>query len=117
MSTTYIDCSAEVSAIQQPAGDRMCWLAADLVTDDYVVKLSDEALAEIESLIGFFADNPLPLMQRKLEEFELPTCRATMAKMKSILDDGVGFAVLDRLPIDDYDVESMLEIYWLLGQC
>jgi alpha-ketoglutarate-dependent taurine dioxygenase len=117
MSTTYIDCSAEVSAIQQPAEDRMCWLAADLVTNDYIVKLSDEALAEIESLIGFFADNPLPLMQRKLEEFELPACRATMAKMKSILDDGVGFAVLDRLPVDDYEVESMLEIYWMLGQC
>jgi alpha-ketoglutarate-dependent taurine dioxygenase len=117
VSTTYLDCSAEASAIQQPAGDRMRWLAADLVADDYVVKLSDDALTEIENLTGFFADNPLPLMQRKLEEFELPACRATMAKMKSILDDGVGFAVLDRLPVDDYEVESMLEIYWMLGQC
>ncbi len=95
----------------------MCWLAADIEADDYRVELPDDALAEIESLTGFFADNPLPLMQRKLEEFELPACRATMAKMKSILDDGVGFAVLDRLPVDDYEIESMLEIYWILGQC
>lgn len=95
----------------------MCWLAADVEAQDYVVKLPADALAEIERLIGFFVDNPLPLAQRKLEEFELPACRAAMVKMKTILDDGVGFAVLDRLPIDDYDIESLLEIYWVLGQC
>ena len=36
--------------------------------------------------------------------------------MKSILDCGVGFAVLDRLPIDDYPIETMVEVYWTLGQ-
>jgi alpha-ketoglutarate-dependent taurine dioxygenase len=40
-----------------------------------------------------------------------------MKQMKSILDDGVGFAVLDRLPVDDYPIETLLEIYWVLGQC
>ena len=95
----------------------MCWLAADIEAGDYVVKLPGDALAEIERLIGFFVDNPLPLAQRKLEEFELPACRSTMAKMKSILDDGVGFVVLDQLPVDDYAIESILEIYWILGQC
>ncbi len=39
-----------------------------------------------------------------------------MLQMKSILDDGVGFAVLDRLPMDDYPIETLLEIYWTLGQ-
>ena len=117
MKVAYLDCSAEVSAIQQPANERMVWLASDIKPDDYVVRLSADTLSEIERLIGFFVDNPLPLLQRKLDELELPACRATMAKMKSILDDGVGFAVLDRFPMENYPIDNLLEIYWVLGQC
>ena len=117
MLDTYIDCSNEVSALRQPARDRLVWLAGDIQQRDYLATISDEALAEIEALAGYLHDNPLPLLQRKLDEFGLPACRALMAQMKSILDDGVGFAVLDRLPLDDYPIDTMLEIYWLLGQC
>ena len=117
MKVAYLDCSGEVSAIQQPANERMVWLASDIKPDDYVVRLSADTLSEIERLIGFFVDNPLPLLQRKLDELELPACRATMAKMKSILDDGVGFAVLDRFPMENYPIDNLLEIYWVLGQC
>jgi len=117
MKITYLDCSAEVSAIQQPANERMVWLASDIKPDDYVVRLSADTLSEIERLIGFLVDNPLPLLQRNLDEHELPACRAAMAQMKSILDDGVGFAVLDRLPMENYPIDNLLEIYWVLGQC
>jgi alpha-ketoglutarate-dependent taurine dioxygenase len=117
MTVAYLDCSAEVSAMQQPANDRMVWLASDIRPDDYVVRLSADTLNEIERLIGFLVDNPLPLLQHKLDELELPACRATMTQMKSILDDGVGFAVLDRLPMENYPIDNLLEIYWLLGQC
>jgi len=117
MGVPYLDCSSETSEIREPAGDRLVWLASDIDSDDYLVTLNDAALTEIEQLAQFFTDNPLPLLQRKLEELELPTCRALMAQMKSILDDGVGFAVLDRLPVDDYPIETLLEVYWVLGQC
>ncbi len=40
-----------------------------------------------------------------------------MKRMKCILNDGVGFAVLDCLPMDRYAIESVLAIYWILGQC
>jgi len=117
MSAAYIDCSTEVSAIQQPDSDRLVWLASDIGPGDYLLPLTDEAQSEVEQLATFFADNPLPLLQRKLEELELPACRALMVGMKSILDDGVGFAVLDRLPMDDYPIDTLLEVYWVLGQC
>jgi alpha-ketoglutarate-dependent taurine dioxygenase len=56
------------------------------------------------------------MLQRQLAEFELPACRQMMLAMKHILDDGVGFAVLDRLPMDNYPIEALLDVYWLLGQ-
>ena len=117
MKVAYLDCSADVSALQQPANDRMVWLASDIKPDDHLVRLSADTLDEIEHLIGFLVDNPLPLLQRKLDELALPACHAAMAQMKSILDDGVGFAVLDRLPMENYPIDSLLEIYWVLGQC
>ena len=36
--------------------------------------------------------------------------------MKTILDDGVGFCVLDHLPMEHYGIDTMVEIYWVLGQ-
>ena len=117
MDVAYIDCSDEVCGMQQPANSSLVWLADDIDRRDFVVTLGDQALAEIERLAAYFADNPLPILQRRLDEAELPACRALMARMKSILDHGVGFAVLDRLPMDDFPIESLLEIYWVLGQC
>jgi len=117
MNVTCLDCSNEVSEIRLPDDDRLCWLAGDVKPADYRVTVSDAALGEMNRLAAFFADNPLPLLQRKLDELELPTCRLLMSQMKSILDDGVGFAVLDRLPMENFPLETMLEIYWVLGQC
>ena len=94
----------------------MLWYADDIEAADYRVTVNQSMLDEIDQLANFFADNPLPLLQRRLDEVGIPACRDLMARMKSILDDGVGFAVLDRLPMDDYPLETLLEIYWVLGQ-
>jgi len=117
MQTSYIDCSNEVSPIRQPQGDRLCWLAPDISEDDFLLSLTNAARDEIDALARHFNENPLPILYRQLDDFELPACRETMAAMKRILDDGVGFAVLDRLPMDDYPIDTLLEIYWVLGQC
>jgi alpha-ketoglutarate-dependent taurine dioxygenase len=112
----YLDCSAETSDLRQNGYQHMCWLATDIKHDDWVVEVTAEALDEIDRLSGFLQKNPLPTLQRKLDEFELPACRQMMLAMKHILDDGVGFAVLDRLPMDNYPIETLLDVYWLLGQ-
>jgi alpha-ketoglutarate-dependent taurine dioxygenase len=117
MNVAYLDCSNEVSVLRHPPNERLVWLADDIGPGDYLITITDTALIEIDKLAVFFSDNPIPLLQRKLDEFELPACRDLMAQMKSKLDHGVGFAVLDRLPLDDYPLEIMLEIYWVLGQC
>ena len=28
---------------------------------------------------------------------------------------GTGFAVIDQLPIDQYEIEDMVDVYWTLG--
>lgn len=117
MSLPFLDCSNEVSAMREPDDERLVWLAAEVGPADYRLPVSDEALLEIRGLIEYFEHNPLPLLERRADDLEIPACRALMTKMKSILDHGVGFAVLDRLPMDDYPIDSLLAVYWVLGQC
>ena len=117
MNIACLDCSNEVSEIRQPDDGRLCWIARDIEPEAYRVTVTEAALTEIDRLASFFGDNPLPLLQRRLDELEIPACRTLMAQMKSILDDGVGFAVLDRLPLENFPLETLLEIYWVLGQC
>ena len=116
MNVDFLDCSHEVTSPRSVQNTRLHWLSPDIRPDDWRVEPGVEALREIDELANFLAANPLPVLQRRLEEFDLPACRETMASMKSILDDGVGFAVLDRLDLERHPPEIMLEVYWLLGQ-
>ena len=116
MSAPYLDCSNEVTPVRQPGSDRLCWLAPEIGADDYLIEIPAAARAEIAALARYVEDNPLPVLYRRLEDFALPACRAMMAGLKRILDDGVGFAVLDRLPMDDFDIDTLVQVYWLLGQ-
>ena len=49
------------------------------------------------------------------ERFELAACRALMGLVRSMLDDGIMFAVLDRLPMAEMDRDQSTVLYSLLG--
>jgi len=117
MGAPYLDCSDEVSEPGAPHSKRLVWLADDITDTDWLIDLPQDALAEIHRLATFIEDNPLQMLQRRFDDLNLPACRNLMKRMKSTLDDGVGFAVLDRLPLDDYPIETLVEVYWVLGQC
>ncbi len=117
MQCRYLDCSNEVSEPGIPPASRLVWLAADISERDWLIELPSEALEEITRLAQFIKDNPLQMLQRRVDDLDLPACRALMNRMKQILDTGVGFAVIDRLPIEEISIDTLVEIYWVLGQC
>ncbi|MFT5112518.1 MAG: alpha-ketoglutarate-dependent taurine dioxygenase [Parasphingorhabdus sp.] len=116
MVVRYLDCSNEVSELRDPPAGVRCWVADEIVDQDWKVFLSSEALLELESLALFIEQNPLQNLQRRVSEVSLPACELLMAQMKEILSNGVGFAVLDRLPMQA-PIQTLVEVYWLLGQC
>jgi len=115
--TGFIDCSHEVSELRDPPSQRLAWLADDISESDWLIELPHDAMQEIRRMASFIEDNPLQMLQRRPGDFDIPACRSLMKRMKTILDDGVGFAALDRLPVDDFPIETLVEIYWVLGQC
>lgn len=117
MKTRFLDCSNEISEIRSPASNRLVWLADDINERDWLIELSQDALKEIRRLAILIQDNPLQMLQRRVGDVAIPECQNLMAEMKSKLDDGAGFAVLDQLPVDEFPIETLVEVYWVLGQC
>ena len=92
------------------------WIAAELSESDWTIPVSDEALEEIDQMVVLMRNQPLPMLLRNVMDFNIIHLRALYNKVKKVCDCGAGFAVIDKLPIDEYDIDEMLAVYWVLGQ-
>jgi hypothetical protein len=91
------------------------WRRADLRGEDYRVDLSPACLDEIRRLADALRSTPAPTDLRRPQNFALPHCRAAMAEVRRIVQSGVRFAIVDRLPLDELGDQGATEIYWQLA--
>jgi len=120
MSTTgaYLDLheAARVSMLDHEITDRRAWTRDTVTAADWTVALSGAALAEVFALAETLTRQPLPVLVLSPDHFDLPACREVMARVKSILREGIGVALVDRLPLDRLTTEQAVAAYWVLGQ-
>ncbi|MBT6431259.1 MAG: TauD/TfdA family dioxygenase [Rhodospirillaceae bacterium] len=93
----------------------LAWTNMDLADDAGLVALDDGCTAELLTLADVLAANPLPILSLHPDDFELPQCRALMAQVAEQLSDGLGFAIIDRLPLDRLGDNAATALYWLLA--
>ncbi len=116
MSAQFLDCTHEVCTVRPIPPARRAWLADEIRREDWVVPIEPAMADELFALARFIEQNPVQNLQRRLSELNLVHSVNAMQRMKARLDDGVGFAVLDRMPMDELSIETLVEIYWVLGQ-
>lgn len=92
------------------------WRRDDVQDADWKLPIPPAALAEIEAVVQALRAHPVPTLLLRAEDHPLAACHAFMAQVRTVLRDGVGFAVLDRLPVDRYAKAESTAIYWLLSQ-
>ena len=92
------------------------WTGSTLSADAGVVTLAADCLAEIDQALGVLKANPLPVLRLSPDDVEMPACAATMTSVRWELDQGLGFAIIDRLPLDRMSNEEATAIYWLLAR-
>ncbi len=90
------------------------WRREDLGPDSGRVRLTEAALAELRSL----ACDPM-IYHGNVEDFapDLSRLRETsgiLATVRRQLDHGIGFAVLDRLPVEEWDERQSAAIAFLV---
>ena len=92
------------------------WSSEELSKQDWTVEISEETLNEVHIMGDRLCANPLPIHLREPDEFEIPQLRRTISKAKNILDQGCGFFVLDRMPMEELREEEMIGCYWVISQ-
>jgi|SoiMethySBSTD1v2_1073268.scaffolds.fasta_scaffold260283_1 hypothetical protein len=113
MSTHTSISNPEMLKGQAPA--TRAWHGPDLVDDNFKVMFSKDSLAELDCIVAEQRKAPVPTLVLLPEHFEMSACRELMQGVKKRLDEGLGFVILDRLPVDCWSLREITDIYWLLG--
>jgi alpha-ketoglutarate-dependent taurine dioxygenase len=94
----------------------IAWTRDTLTPKDGVLHVGPECSRELDKALAAIRENPLPALMLEPAAFELPACAALMLRAKNVLDSGVGYVLLDRLPLDDYTPDEATALYWVLAQ-
>jgi alpha-ketoglutarate-dependent taurine dioxygenase len=91
------------------------WKRADIRSEDYRVVLDGPCLDEIRRAVDDIRAHPLPAILHTPADFDMTNCHAAMAEVRRILKQGVRFAVVDRLPVEEMSKDEAECVYWLLS--
>jgi alpha-ketoglutarate-dependent taurine dioxygenase len=101
--------------IEQRIEGPSAWKRADIREEDYRVVLDGACLDEIRRVVDEIRAHPLPTILHSPADFDMTNCHAAMAEVRRILKEGVRFAVVDRLPVEELSKPEAEAIYWLLS--
>ena len=93
----------------------IAWKGATLSPKDGFLSLSADCLGELDRLVGILRANPFPTIALNPDDFDLPHARSLMVRARRILEEGVGFVLLDRLTLDRWSREEATKVYWILA--
>jgi hypothetical protein len=108
--------AAEPALTQRGPAAGLAWAGPDLPPDAGLLPIGPAAAEELEAAAALLADNPLPVTALDPRDFALDACRALMEDARRRLEDGPGFAVLDRLPVERLGRDVATRLYWLLAR-
>jgi alpha-ketoglutarate-dependent taurine dioxygenase len=103
-----------VQILNQELGGPIAWTRDSLSAEDGAIALTPACLAEIRDTARLLAENPLPILALRPGDFAMPACEALMAEARRELERGVGFVLIDRLPVAEIGRDSATALYWLL---
>src|SRR5262249_14576999 len=98
--------------IQHPSA----WTVADFRSPaDYSVDLDVAQLRDIAAAMQRIKAAGIGLDGLQREHFEAPSLRPVVEEIRRQIEDGRGFVLLRRLPIEDYSKDDLGLIFWGIG--
>ena len=90
-----------------PIGHPSAWTVADFRSPaDYSVDLEAAQLHDIAAAIRSIKAAGIGLDGLQREHFEVPSLRPVVEEIRRQVEDGRGFVLLRRLPIEDYSKDA-----------
>ena len=100
--------------LTSPVAAPIAWCADTLLENDGLTVLDCACLEEIRATAALLSANPLPVTALSPDDFDMPHCQSMMAAIRGALNDGIGFAIVDRLPVDEFRNDISVAVYWIL---
>ncbi len=97
--------------------DERAWRASTVDdTAAWHYPLSEDCLDSLKRFIGDTRHNPRPITEISRLSASSNGCGECLQPVLDTLNAGRGFAVVERVPVEQYSVEEVLSMYWLIGQ-
>ncbi|MBM3650227.1 MAG: TauD/TfdA family dioxygenase [Alphaproteobacteria bacterium] len=101
--------------IGQALPERLLWRGDTLPAEAGRLALPADVESELDAVVRSLDRDPLPLLLLRPDDFALDAARAFMRAVKRTIDDGVGFAIVDRLPVERWSESGARAVWWLLA--
>lgn len=101
----------------EPFKNDKVWTGTDIGPDDWIVPLDGSSLKELAAVVKDLRSQNLPVHMLRPEQFDMTATRAIMSEARRRAYDGIGFAIVDRLPLNDWSVDEAKAILWLILSC
>jgi alpha-ketoglutarate-dependent taurine dioxygenase len=101
--------------LDRPIGGDRAWVGGSIDRGQWLFPISADCLAELQAAIDHHRSHPLPVILVEPGSFRLEACSVLVERVRRALDDGPGFALLDRLPLEEFGAAGAQLAYWLLG--
>jgi alpha-ketoglutarate-dependent taurine dioxygenase len=105
----------EVPMLSELIPPERAWMGSTLIPEQYVMKIPAECLIELKDVVSELSAAPVPTLLLMPEQFRLQACVGWMKSVRREMDDGLGFVVVDRLPLNEMTEQNAIDLYWLLG--
>ena len=100
----------------QPVSAPCVWLGDELAArEDWIIRLKDEALGEIEAALARIKDRGIALKDVTSHDFSLPSMAHELPEIERLLSKGPGLCLLRGVPVDRYSREDIEIILWGIG--
>lgn len=95
----------------------LAWYGPDLHadTDKWVIQLNDAEIAEIEAAAEDVAPHDKPIVEINKSNFPLPLLGPRLKDLAEQLTNGIGFALLRRIPVERYSVQQAASMFYGIG--
>ena len=115
-SDTILDGAPLTPVYGRPINHPGAWKVADFTTPaDYTIELGATHLRDIERAIRQIKAAGLGLDDLQREHFEVQSLRPVIGEIQRQIEDGRGYVVLRRLPVEDYSKDEIGMIFWAIG--
>ncbi len=101
--------------IGQALPKRLLWRGDSLSATAGRLAIPVEVEKELDGVVAALDRDPLPLLLLKPDDFALDAARAFMREVRRTIDEGPGFAIVDRLPVERWSDDAARAVWWLLA--